>query len=103
MELNDRNILNVLHEAGFADAHWELLGKQLIKGPALLTIGANRHYQAGLCMIDTISQWLKTDLERSWEKLADAVAKVEGYGEVTVDTIRRKAGIGKTDFLVKNT
>ena len=101
MELNDRNILNVLHEAEFADAHWELLGKQLIKHAALLNIRANRLGDPSLCMIDTISQWLRTDTKASWEKLAGAVAKVEQYEEATANTIRRKAGIGKTDFWSK--
>ena len=94
MELNDRNILNVLHDAEFADAHWELLGEQLIKHSALLNIRANRHGEVSLCMIDTISQWLRTDIEPSWEKLAKAVAKVEQYGEATADSVREKAGIG---------
>ena len=93
MELNDRSILNVLHEAGFADAHWELLGEQLIKRSALFTIRANHHGHASLCMIDTISQWLRTDLEASWEKLAGAVANVE-YGEATANRVWEKAGIG---------
>ena len=98
MELNDRNILNVLHEAEFADAHWELLGKQLIKRSALLNIRANRHGDSSLCIMDTIAQWLRTDAAKSWEKLADAVAKVEEYGEATADIVRQMAGIGKTDF-----
>ena len=95
MELNDRNILNVLHEARFADAHWELLGKQLISGPALLNIRANRYGDSSLCMIDTISQWLRTDTEASWEKLAEAIAKLEQYKETTAIIVRQKAGIGK--------
>ena len=96
MELKERNIVNVLHEAKFADAHWELLGKQLIDGPPpLLNIRADRQGNSSLCMIDTIAQWLRTDLEPSWEKLAGAVAKVEQYGETTANKVRRKAGIGK--------
>ena len=95
-QLSERNILNVLHEAGFADAHWELLGKQLINGPALLNIRANRNGDPSLCMIDTISQWQRTDLEASWEKLAGAVAKVEQYGEATAAIVWQKAGIVHT-------
>ena len=95
MELDERNILNVLHEAKFSDAHWELLSEQLIGGPALLNIRANHPGDPNLCMIDTISQWLMTDLEASWEKLAGAVAKVVEYGEATADIVRRIAGIGK--------
>ena len=102
MELNDKNIVNVLHEADFADAHWELLGKQLIKRSALLNIRANRHGDSSLCMIDTIAQWLRTDATKSWEKLADAIAKVEEYGEATADTVRREAGIGKATELNQN-
>ena len=94
-ELSEKNILNVLHEAKFADGHWAQLGLQLIDHFNSATIGANHQYQASLCMIDTISQWLRTDLEASWEKLADAVAKVQGYGKATADMVRRKAGIGK--------
>ena len=95
MKLNVKNILNVLHEAGFADAHWVLLGNKLIKHSALLTIGANRYNQADHCIIDTISQWLQTDTKASWEKLAAAVAEVERYGEATADIVRERAGIGK--------
>ena len=98
MELNHRNILNVLHEAGFADAHWMLLGQQLIQHPALLNIDANRRGNPNLCLIDTIAQWLRTDTKASWKKLAEAVAEVGQYGEATANTIRQKAGIGKTDF-----
>ena len=96
MELSERNILNVLHEAKFADAHWEVLGKQLIDHASLTTIRANRHGDSSLCMIDTISQWLRTDLEAFWEKLAGAVAKVEQYGEATAAIVRQKAGIVHT-------
>ena len=88
LKLNEKNILNVLHEARFADGHWELLGQCLITRSALLTIRASRFGEANFCMIDTIVQWLRTDLEASWEKLAEAVARVEEYGEVTADIVR---------------
>ena len=95
MKLDTKNVLNILHEAGFADANWKLLGQQLIEDTALQNIDANCRGNPHLCTIDTISQWLRTDLEASWEKLAGAVAKVQQYGETTADVVRRKAGIGK--------
>ena len=90
-----KNIVNVLHEAEFADGDWPQLGLQLIDHSALTTIKSN-HGQAGLCMIETISQWLKTDCEASWKKLAEAVAKVVGYGEATANIVRERGGIVHT-------
>ena len=98
-KLDEKNIVNVLHEAEFADGDWELLGLQLIKCSALTTIKANRHGEASLCMIDTVSQWLKTELKPSWNKLAEAVEKVAKYGIATAQVVRQKAGIGKTDII----
>ena len=95
-ELDVMNIVNVLHEAQFADGHWEQLGQQLIDRASLTTIRANRHGNCSLCMIDTIDQWLKTDSKPSWEKLAKAVTKVGGYGKATANIVRQKAGIVQT-------
>ena len=95
MELDTKNILNVLHEAKFADADWELLGRQLISGTALRNITADRRGDPNHCMMDTVDQWLRTDTKASWEKLAGAVAKVERYKETTADIVRQQAGIGK--------
>ena len=92
-----RNILNVLLEAEFADSDWVELGLQLIDHFDSTTISAD-HGRASDCMISTISQWLRTDIEASWEKLAGAVAKVGGYGEAAADIVRHKAGIGKAYF-----
>ena len=100
-ELDEKNIVNVLHAADFADGDWELLGLQLIKHTDLTTIKANRHGEVSLCMIDTISQWLRNELEPSWNKLAEAVEKVTKYGKATANVVRQKAGIGKTDFVLK--
>ena len=88
-----KNIVNVLHEAKFADCDWENLGQQLIEHHALRTIRADHLGQSSLCMSCTISQWLNSGLEASWEKLANAVVKVEGYGEATAHIVRQKAGI----------
>ena len=88
--------MNVLHDAGFSDGHWEQLGQQLIEYGTLATFRANRLGDSHLCMSDTISQWLNNDLDKSWEKLAEAVAKVKGYGQATADCVQRKAGIVHT-------
>jgi len=93
LELNVKNVINVLREAGFAFGHWEKLGQQLIENATLSTIRANRHGDCHLCMSDTISGWLNNDLDKSWEKLAEAVAKLEEYGQATADCVLRKAGI----------
>ena len=75
IQLDERNVLNVLREAKFSAGHWEQLGLQLTADHAYLTkIRANRHGDPSLCMGDTISQWLRTDTEASWDNFADAVA-----------------------------
>ena len=88
-DLNVRNALNVLHQAGFSDGDWFQLGQQLIETANLRTIKAN-HHEASNCMIETISQWLQSDLKASWEKLAEAVTKVEGYGEAIAKAVQQK-------------
>ena len=101
LKLDVRNILNVLHDPNidFADADWELLGQQLLRGSTLRTIRADRNGDPSLCLIDTASTWLQTDLNASWERLAEAIEQVAIYGEKTANTIRQKAGIpvGKAD------
>ena len=97
LELVEKNVLNVLHETGFSDGDWFQLGHQLIKTADLNAIETNR-CKVSHCMIDTISQWLQSDTEASWEKLAEAVSKVGGYGESTAKAVLQKAGIGKTNI-----
>ena len=96
LELDVKTIVNVLREATFADGDWAQLGLQLIDHTALPTIGRNHPGDASLCLIDTISQWLKTDLKASWEKLVQAIPKVRGYGEATAEIVRQKAKIVHT-------
>ena len=79
--------MNVLHEAEFSDGDWELIGLQLIKHTDLTTIEAKCHGKPGLCMMDMVFWWLKTESELSWDKLAEAVEKVEGHGEATAKGI----------------
>ena len=100
-ELNVKNIVNVLHVAKFSDGDWELLGLQLIEHTDLTTIEAKRYGKPGLCMMDMVSQWLRNESEASWDKLAEAVEKVEGYGQATAKVVRREAEIGKTEFVLK--
>ena len=90
-----KNVLNVLREAEFADAGWAELGLQLIDHFDLSTMKAD-HGQANLCMIETISQWLKSDPKASWEKLSVSLPKVKGYGEAIAAIVRKKAGIVPT-------
>ena len=96
-ELTVRNILNVLHEAGFSDGDWYQLGQQLMEMAALKRIKASDHEPSN-CMIDAIAQWLQSDLKATWEKLAEAVTKVGGYGGATAKAVRQKAGIGKPNL-----
>lgn len=49
------------------------------------------------CLKDMASSWLQTESDASWEKLAEAAAKVEKYGERTAEVVWQKAGIGKGD------
>ena len=97
-ELNVKNVVNVLHEAKFADGDWAQLGLQLIDHFNSATISAD-HGKASDCMIHMIFQWLRTDTKVSWEKLAAAVTKVKGYGEATAASILQKAGIVHTGML----
>ena len=96
-ELVVRNVYNVLRKTGFSDGDWFQLGQQLIEIADLKMIEANRH-KVSDCMADTISQWLQSDIEASWEKLAEAVTNVGGYGEATAKAVLQKAGIGKPNF-----
>ena len=98
-QLNVKNVVNVLHEAKFADGDWPKLGLQLIDHSALTTIKSD-YGESSLCMIETISRWLKTNSEASWEKLAKAVTKVGGYGEATANIVRQKTGILHTGIYV---
>ena len=99
LELDVKNVLNVLREARFADTDWAELGLQLIDRFDLAALKAD-HGKANHCMMETISQWLKSDPKASWEKLADAVTKVGRYGEATAAIVWEKAGIVHTGMLI---
>ena len=99
-ELNVKNIVNVLHEARFTDGDWAQLGLQLIQHFDSTTVRADNG-RASDSMKHTISQWLKSDREASWEKLAEAIPNVVGYGEATADIIRQKARTVHTCMFVQ--
>jgi len=105
LKLDVTNILNVLHDPNidFADADWEILGQQVIRCSQLRNIGADRRGNPSLCLIDTASTctWLQTDVNASWERLAEAIEKVDTYGEKTATAVRQKAGIREADYQVK--
>ena len=97
-ELNERNILNVLHKAKFSDEDWFKLGGMLVKNSANLRAIRSRHCDAGNCMIDMVDRWLRSDLNASWESLAKALDNVVG-GEKAAGMARQNAGkVGKTDY-----
>ena len=102
LDVTERNIVNVLHQAKVSDGHWEQLGLQLIEHTAITEIKANQHIDTSICMIETISRWLRTDPEASWEKLAAAVAKVEVYGEATAHIVQQKAKIVFTCMFISD-
>ena len=92
--LDAPTVLDVLHEAKFADHDWEDLGLQLMKPYPLKTIKANHPGEPSVCMIDTVFWWIKSDEKANWEKLAEALSKLESYGEKAENDVREKAGIG---------
>lgn len=96
-ELNERNILNVLHSAGFSDGDWFKLGGMLVKNIANLRAIRSRYCDAGNCMIDMVDQWLRSDPNASWESLAKALDNVVGGKKAGV-MAQENAGYGKTDF-----
>ena len=97
-KLDVKNAINVLAGANFADGDWAQLGLQLIDHFDPTTISAD-HGKASDCMIQTISQWLRTDTKASWEELAAAVTNVRRYGEATATSVLQKAGIVHTGML----
>ena len=96
-----KNILNALHRGNFTDGDWFDLGQQLITNAALNTIEADHGGKKHL-MIDMVSLWLKSDLNASWETLAEAVKSLEKYGEKAARIVRENAGIGKITTLISS-
>ena len=73
--------MNVLHEAGFSDGHWEQLGQQLIEYGILATFRANRRGDSSLCMeissVKLLVDTLKTGFH-AWSKIFTDVYVLDG-------------------------
>jgi len=78
------HVTNILHDhdVGFTAADWEYLGLQLkILESVLNTIKEDHSDDPECCLKDMASSWMQTESDASWEKLVEAVPKVEKYGE----------------------
>ena len=92
-ELNEKNVLNVLHKAKFSDEDWYKLGSRLVENDTDLRAIRAHHCDAGDCMIDMVAQWLRSDLNASWENLAEALDNVTGCEEAAAKA-RQNTGAG---------
>lgn len=85
-----RNITNELVDV----IDWESVGLELgISATKLHEIRANRMNNGPLCKISMADTWLRSDVNASWEKLADALD--ETNNSVQADAIRNKYGMYK--------
>ena len=83
-----RNITNELVDV----IDWELVGVELgISATKLHEIRANRMNNGPLCKISMADTWLRSDVNASWEKLADALD--ETNNSIQAEAIRNKYGI----------
>ena len=70
---------------------WESVGLELgISYTKLQEIQANRMNNGALCKISMADTWLRSDMNASWEKLADALD--ETGNSRLANTIRNKYG-----------
>ena len=91
---DEKNVLNVLHKAGVSDEDWYQLGCNLVTKTADLRAIRASYCDAGNCMIDMVDQWLRSDLNASWENLAKALDNVTGCKEAAAK-VRQNTGAGK--------
>ena len=70
--------LTFLEKSNFADENWEQLGRKLIKPSALKTIQANRPGEPDICLVDTVSWWVRSDKSPTLDKLVEALKSYEG-------------------------
>lgn len=83
------NAVDVLIESGFKPSLWQNLAPKLrISNPESITKPSN-----SFCLEETIRQWLKSDLEASWKKLANHVSSIPSYGPRIKQTILKNAGV----------
>ena len=58
----------------------------MIEPSALKTIQANRPGEPSICLLDTVSWWLRSDMNATWEKLVEAVKGYEGEKQEATGT-----------------
>ena len=86
-ELSIKTLNDVLSDV----AEWERLGQHLgVKQARLQEIGMMRG-DPQLCKTDMLSDWMRSDLKASWEKLAIALGKMD---HDTVAIVIRKTYCG---------
>ena len=97
-DLHEAKILDVLHNGDFSNPDWKRLGSALGLSPSQLdSIAADKRADntAGLsnALINMLSTWMKRDVDSSWGKLAEALAKL---GETTLsDKAQKQQGTAK--------
>ena len=73
--------LTFLAKSDFVDENWEQLGRRLIKPSALKTIQANRPGEPDICLVDTVSWWVRSDESPTLDKLVEALKSYEQADE----------------------
>ena len=81
LELNADNVRRALNEAGITSPDWKSIGEEL-------GLQLRGHITASIFF----EGWQAHESEMSWERLAQAFEKIEGYGKVAKKA-REKTGI----------
>ncbi len=73
--MTPKNLSNALRSV---DYRWEEVGIQLdIPPSAISSIHRIKNGNVYLCMLGLINHWLRTDILASWEKLAQALERLQ--------------------------
>lgn len=87
-----KNLSNVLVEV----IDWNQLGVNLdMKSHKLKEIDKNKRGHTGDCRLALVDLWLRTDVYASWEKLIEALRKMEEHSSV-IERIQTEFLQGRT-------